>query len=427
MGGKKRGSLRQKRRADVAAHQLSLATTTAGRVVENKDDGELFVIDDVGNVPLQKRLQSEVRKKRERKEALPEQLERKVRKMLKKHDGDKVSDMAKEGRRNLDIKELKRRRSRKQNKTNGAFDLWDADGDDNGTAGKSRVVPVTRGVPPSMGGTAPVILKAQSKESRTHPNAVPTNRLRKERSMAKKKARPTVAVEVALPGQSYRPDREQHQDAVGEALAIELQRKEAEDYKTKPLSGDNHDELNNNGSDSSDSEDDMDTANSNTPTVPKKRPEKLTKAQRNRQKRAQAQTREAQARKKQRLALHDVTEVRKLTKVISRHERTCEEKRKVVSQQKEETRNIPLGTDLYKTTDPLHVPALPVALTEDLNNNGTLRTIKPKGSIMLERLQSLTQRNMANKKSLYKKKNVVQGKKRKTMIKGGNCGHDDFF
>lgn len=402
MGGKKRGSVRQRKRADEVAKELVLNTTSAGQVVEGRADEELFLIDNEGNKHLGRQIRNEAQKRQKKREGLPEQLGRKVKKLLETHDGDaaKITAMAMEGRKNLDVKELRRRRRIATKRTN--FDLWEESGQKGGALESSNINTAT--------------LSNKQQRSREH---------------AKKTARPTVAVELALPGQSYKPDLEHHQDAIGEALAIEIQRNEAREYNSTPLSSaapTNDDDDNNNDSDSdSDSdEDDNDTTATSILDPTKKRFEKLTNAQRNKQKRVREEQIQAKERKRQRQMLHTFTEVKKISKEILVHEKERLERRTMVEQLKQEEQAKPLGTNVYHKSakrDPIRVASLPVALTEELNRNVngdedgngskySLRTIKPKGSLLRERLDSMADRKMAYRKKFNKKK-ITQGKRRK--------------
>lgn len=418
MGGKRRGNVRQQKRAADSATELYERTTTAGRVVENKEDVDLFMIDDVGNTRLSNRLQSEARKKKTRHP--PKELSRKVNKLLKKNGKEAVIRLAARERPNHVSYNDHKKYTKKQKTTNtnknkdqANFDLWD----DGGATRKTKLVPVTRGVGPSVGGTAPIRLAAPSGD------LVPSQKQLKARDRQK-----TIAVEVAGPGQSYRPDKEQHQEAIGEALHIEIRRNDAIRYNATPLIADSVDVQNQDNDDKSDSDSDDtasdsdsddtmdDTSTTTNATHIQKRPTKLTRAQRHRQRRDREQTLQAQARKKQRRFLHDITESRKHAKAVVQDERVLSEKQTVRQKLLEEKRATPMTTERYydQSMDARKVPALPVALTDEL---ASLRAIQPKGSLVVDRLHSLTARSMANAKN-KRKKNEMKSKKRKSIIRG---------
>jgi len=372
---------------------------------------------------------------------------------MKVHENNlsQIETMAKDAKNKRDISVLKRQQ-RKIKRTN--FDLW---GDDNAildidpthnpnltqtTKSKSiKLVPTTRGVSSAVAGTSAVAFIPQTQSQRKHPTSVwnlPSNKLVKKRlhDKVQQSKKPTVAVEVALPGQSYKPDLEQHQDVIGEALTIEIKRKEAEEERKTPIGGpDGMNEetlavLIHSSDEESDSEDEDDDRE-DPKFLPQKKPGKLTTSKRNKQKRARQQEIDSKERKKQKQLLHAITEAQKMTKDINKQDRERSEKKVVVEQLKRDTEmSRPLGTQLYTKladVDPINVPSLPVALTEEIQRGTdgdqlgslySLRTIKPKGNLLKERLESLADRKFANKKALRKKK-VVQGKRRKAGKNGG--------
>lgn len=473
MGGKKRGAPRQQKRGKEIAEKHLLSITTAGTVVETKQDAELFVIDNVGDAPLSKKLLQEAQaqlklQKKLAKKELPKQLALKVKKIIKAHENNlpQIEAMAKEAKDKRDISVLKRQQ-RKIKRTN--FNLWEDETSKVGllnidpthnpnlshtTKSKSiKLVPTTRGVSSSAAGTAPINLVPQTQSQRSNPTSVwnlTSNKLVKRRQYDKfqKSKKPSVAVEVALPGQSYKPDQEQHQDVIGEALTIEIKRKEAEDEKKIPIGGPDgmseetlavliHSSDDNDGSSDDDDDDDADDSDrEEVKFLPQKKPGKLTTAKRNKQKRARQQEIDSKARKKQKQLLHSIEEAKRVAKELKQKDLERMEKKEVVEKLKRDTEMArPLGTQLYTKlaeVDPINVPSLPVALTEEIRRgtNGdnasglySLRTIKPKGNLLKERLESLADRKFANKKTLKKRK-IVQGKKRKA---GKNGGQDLFF
>ena len=119
--------------------------------------------------------------------------------------------------------------------------------------------------------------------------------------------------------------------------------------------------------------------------------------------------------------LASLSEHKKTAKEIAREEAEKAERREELRRLRAERRTEPLGRGVatkLSAIDPIRAPALPVALTEELaeQGGGTLRTVRPKGSLLTDRMESLVDRKMAARKTLTKK-NVVQGKKRK--MRGG--------
>ena len=70
---------------------------------------------------------------------------------------------------------------------------------------------------------------------------------------------------------------------------------------------------------------------------------------------------------------------------------------------------------------PIDAPTYPVALTSELKS-GSLRTIKPKGSLVTDRMASFQDRDMAAKKQT-KRKRRAQGKRRKLKLKVRGKGY----
>jgi nucleolar protein 53 len=248
----------------------------------------------------------------------------------------------------------------------------------------------------------------------------------KDRELQKKTARKTIKVEPAQPGMSYRPDEEQHQDVIGEALSIELLRKEAIEYKNAPLGGGELNEetmaliVGSSDEESSDEEEEDDNIDMNgTGRAPVKRKEKLTRAQRNKQKRIKQEQLALQEKKRKKLLIASLSDAKKVTKEVRKEEAAKLARRQEIQALKDEERAKPIGGNIIGSLaelDPINAPSLPVALTEELKG-GSLRTIKPKGSLVTDRIESFISRKMANRKAISTK-NIVHGKRRKN-IKGG--------
>jgi len=230
--------------------------------------------------------------------------------------------------------------------------------------------------------------------------------------------------------------QEHHQDAIGNALSIEIRRNEAVEYKKKPISdgmslftkefivGSSDDSESEEEEESSDEEEDT---NKTTTAKIIKRKEKLTRAQRNKQKRVKAEQTSLKARKTHKQFLHQANEAHIHNKSIKKLEKEHIKRQSEISKLKKEKKSIPLGKDVWttlSTVDPIRAPALPVALSTELQGgNGTskssggggLRTVIPKGSLVTDRLESMVARNMISKKKLNGRR-VVQGKRRMKRV-----------
>ena len=133
------------------------------------------------------------------------------------------------------------------------------------------------------------------------------------------------------------------------------------------------------------------------------------------------------ARKTHKQFLHQANEVHIHNKSIKKLEKEHIKRQTEISKLKKEKKSIPLGKDVWTTLssiDPIRAPALPVALSTELqggdgtsksSGGGGLRTVIPKGSLVTDRLESMVARNMISKKKLNGRR-VVQGKRRMKRV-----------
>lgn len=416
----KQGSqLRAKKRAKIADQQLQQALTDHGEQtrVQSKKDDELFVLDTQRketaatlkaaavrrNNAAEKKKEAESKKKQ--KYEYSDREKRKIQKVLNTHGKEEIIARAEKGRARLDQKKIRKQISAVVTKP--TFDLWDEPTVDKKRKSRNVAKP-------------PVVDLDPTFDPPTQPEGKQSKKQIKSRKVAQANARPQLAVEVAHPGQSYHPDKEHHQDAIGEALSIEIRRNEAVDYKKRPISEGmsaftkgfivNSDSEEEDSSD--DEEDDTNTAKSTTMV---KRKEKLTRAQRNKQKRVKAEQTALKERKTRKQFMHQVTESHIHNKAVKRAERENAERQAELEKMRAEKRAQPLGKNLWgklSEKDAIRAPSLPVALTAELKKGeGGLRTVTPKGSLVTDRLESMVARNMITKKRQGGRR-IVQGKKR---------------
>jgi len=432
MAKKKGAANRAKRRGDIAADELmeSMLETQEVSKFEAKADEELFVLDTRPDAAAAMHLAAKNAKKRKPSESRTASLNvaqtkknrismidgRHIRKMMNNHSNEQVVTMAAA----TEVRRKQARRSRRNPGTaNAAFDLWDDSAQGNE---ETKIVTVTTGGS-GHAGIAPLnfmaIPKSLLRKDIQQPATMSKKRL-KVRRQFEKTAPNSIKVEPAGPGQSYRPDEEQHQDAIGEALNIELRRKEALDYRNTPIGGGKMSEqtlalLIHSDDESSDEDDDE----GETINTRHKRKEKLTRAQRNKQKRVKALEVELKERRRKKKILNQFDESKKVSKEVRKTEAAKVARREELNVLKAEKVAKPLGVNVFgklSERDPINAPSLPVALSSELQGGG-LRTVKPKGSLLTDRMESMISRKMANRKAAHKK-TVVHGKKRKN-IKGG--------
>lgn len=416
MAVKTRGNAKQRKRADAAAREITerQIAITEKEKLQSQDDDDLFVLDTTGKrgaVGMKPRsTQQTNEKKRGGKLFVLSAGEARVKKLLKIHDAATLQAMAKP---KLTLKN--------SGKTKATFDLW-GNNDNSGTkshktGGKKSKDQLLVPVPAhtmAVAGTAPIELVTQAEALR--------RKQRKSKPHSHKQGQPKIAVDLPHGGQSYQPDKEQHQDIIGEALAVELRRKDAIEYRKTPLWNGMSKEtlalLDNESDSESDGDDyasDDEGANAAGSFQPKKKKEKFTRAQRNRQKRVRQQNIELRERKRQKKFSQSMVELKKIAKTLKREEADKLERKQQLNDILEKKKAEPLGVNLVETLstkiDPINAPSLPVALSCEIAQ-GSLRTIKPKGSLMSERLESMVARNMARKKRIGDKRKVTQGKVR---------------
>jgi len=422
---KQGASLRAAKRAKVANQQLeqALAEQSEQHRVQSKGDEELFVIDTdrketaaSSRAGSRRKAEKEASKKGKHEYSVFEK--RNIQKVVKTHGIEGTIALAEMGRARLHEKKIHTRTAAATVKP--TFDIWDEP-----TPATASSAVETNAPSKSFAAVARPIEMPKPKQM----VAKLSNKQIKARVQALESAPPTLAVEVAHPGQSYHPDKEHHQDAIGEALSIEIRRNEAVEYKEKPLSEGmsaftkefivDSDAEEEESSDDED-EDGGNVDGNNGSTIVKKRKEKLTRAQRNKQKRAKAELTAIKERKQHKQFIHQANEVRQHEKAVKLAEAEQRERQEILSTLKMEKKSKPLGKDVWGTLsqkDPIRAPSFPVALTEELQTNGGaaggggLRTVTPKGSLVTDRLESMVARNMISKKKMEGRR-IVQGKRR---------------
>ena len=230
-----------------------------------------------------------------------------------------------------------------------------------------------------------------------------------------------MSVDVAESGQSYNPDKVQHKKVIENALNVEKKRRVAEELRRAPVSSGMSEEtkkylVGDSDTDESDSDEDDGTQLSEKRPIEKKK-EKMTRAQRNRQKRIRGELKQLAEQKREKKFQKSVGEAKTISKQLRKLEAEQKEKNETLRKLKEESERTK-GKDVYQQMSndvPIYAPTYPVALTSELKS-GSLRTLKPKGSLVTDRMASFQDRDMAPKKQINKKRRI-QGKKRRSKIK----------
>ena len=402
MGRRLRGAaLRAKKRSTLAAQEIveTAAKETETQQVTSKKDEELFVLDTTAVLPSKK--QEERKEKKKRKYTASAKEEAQINKLIGTHSAEKLVELAKTNTS---------KRAKIKKAVNPTFDLWGDEGDGQSPNKKRSSQSETKpGIGPSLAGTKPD--HSQTSTAR----ALPAPKSKK------------VSVDIAESGQSYNPDKVQHKKVIENAFNVERKRHVAEEIKNAPISKGMSDEtkaylLGDSDSDESDLEDESDTAPSEKRPMEKKK-EKLTRAQRNRQKRIREEMKQIAEQKREKKFQKSVGEAKTISKQLRKLEAKQRERNEKLRKLKEDSERTK-GKDVYQQMAneiPIDAPTYPVALTSELKS-GSLRTIKPKGSLVTDRMASFQDRDMAAKKQT-KRKRRVQGKRRKLKLKVRGKGY----
>ena len=278
---------------------------------------------------------------------------------------------------------------------------------------------------------------------------------------------PGVSVDVAKGGQSYRPDPQQHQTVLRQALTVEERRNQAEIDRNTPISPGMSEEtkallLGDSDDDSDDDDDDdNDSCNENDKVemelnVFHKQRDKLTRAQRNKRKRLRQEEQERMNIKKRRIMdnqVYSITRIKKQVNKEKEQEQKRQEQKRLHVQEKVTMNNQQLGTEMelkVSQQDPEMAPTYPVVLTNEMTQQRRqqrqqqqdcygLRTIIPKGNLITDRMVSYALRNLTpqlpfathNNKNKNNKKTrqckQSQQRRKKKKVKGGKEWEGDTF
>ena len=404
MRAAKRIKLSEKESTEVKADRVETQD------LEEKRDDELFVIDTTAVLPSKKQQKKkEIKAKDPRKNpSLKEQAQ--IEKLIHQHSPDTLKELVAKGKISSQV-------AVRKGSVQPSFDLWGSAEDETALSSKKR-----KAVDPVIGSEMAGIKPASHVEIVSRP-ALPAPH-------AKAK---TVTVEVAKAGQSYNPDKVLHTKVLQEAVLVEQKRQKAEKEAKAPISTGMSAEtkayiVGSDDSDDSDNDDEDQEAqdkDTNLTRPVEKIQKKLTRAERNKQKRVRAEQREIENRKRQKKLQNAVAEAKVISKQLSREEIEKNKRREELEKLKSENQRTK-GADVYHRLaeeNPIHAPTYPVALRSELNQTGSaLRVIKPKGSLLTDRMISLTDRDMAAKKQL-KKRIRVEGKRRKMRMKVRGKGY----
>lgn len=410
MGKRLRGAkLRSKKRGTQAEREIveKHAVQVEEAPVTEKADDELFVIDTTAVVASKKQLDKKEKKRKQQSVSAKEQAQ--IQKLVDTHSAKTLKAMAQQT--SITAKRAPKRIKAKQ--TRPTRDLW-ADEDDDDAPSTALVAAAKKSAPMVSSGPHGIVP--------SHHVKIGTTRALPAQLSQHNKDRLPISVDVAKSGQSYNPDHKEHKNAIREALTVESKRekaeKEAKQSASQGMSAETRALLlgDTDTEDEEDSEDESDT--NMTSSIPQKRPEKMTRAQRNKQKRIRAEQYEIQERKRQKQLRHELRGVKSANRKIQQEEAQRKAQKEKIEQLKKESERSK-GKDVYQLLadeNPRYAPTYPVALPGELKST-SLRRIKPKGSLVTDRMVSLMDRGMTAKKQL-KHKMRVEGKRRKVKVRG---------
>lgn len=365
------------------------AKETETQHISKQENDELFVLDTTAVLPSKKQIEKKEKKKRKLTKSAKE--EEQIKKLLETHSVEKLEEIAK-------TNTAKRARIRKD--VDPAFDLW---GDEKKAEEKkkSNAPTVNPAIGSSLAGTRP-----DHKKTKFSTPALPPPSTKK------------INLEVAESGQSYNPDKVHHEKVIESALEVEERRQKAIELNQAPISQGMSKETRAYlvGDSDTESESEEDNETDEKLSIQKKK-EKLTRAQRNKQKRLRKEQKEIEQRKREKKLQKSVGEAKHISKLLRKEEADQREKAEALKKIKEESERTK-GKKVYQQLaieNPIAAPTYPVALPSELKS-GSLRTIKPKGSLITDRMASFLDRDMAPKKQLKLRKRV-QGKRRQQKLK----------
>ncbi|CAL8468446.1 g7986 [Coccomyxa elongata] len=207
-----------------------------------------------------------------------------------------------------------------------------------------------------------------------------------------KPPRPIRPVEIDEPGCSYNPDREQHEETVAHAVAVELQKKIDAEMRAKPPA--THVDWQAETDplleyQVEEQEEESEEELEGTGLVPRRRPHKKTRTVRNKEARVKGQEAELAARQKvkqQRRELQNLDSIGQEISEVEQERERRQQRRERLKAEKALSQPPRLGKMKYQEA------ATQVLLTSDIS--GSLRKLKPAAMLARERFNSLQKRGI---------------------------------
>eukprot|EP00638_Chattonella_subsalsa_P008331 CAMPEP_0117749634 /NCGR_PEP_ID=MMETSP0947-20121206/9846_1 /TAXON_ID=44440 /ORGANISM="Chattonella subsalsa, Strain CCMP2191" /LENGTH=364 /DNA_ID=CAMNT_0005567561 /DNA_START=31 /DNA_END=1125 /DNA_ORIENTATION=- len=322
------------REAEVADEFMDhILEETQQQVMEGKTDSELFVIDKVGS------------KRKRRIASFMKDQKAKGLDKVSKHEQKKMEKLIQTGA--TKVAEVK-----KQGKKEPEYDLWGTDA--------PELVTETKRISKHLTKIGPKV---------------------KKKAEAAKKA----TVLSMHPGQSYNPQTDAHQEMLGMALAVELDREEAKKQAQAPLSTGLSAQtkellMNEEDYESSEEEDNAEESKTLRKTSRRKK-----RSDRNRHRRKKFEDLKTVEKKREKKILKDINRITEINQDLEEEEEESKQKQEVMKKWKEGAEQEKLLANIKK--DPIKADALVVPLSDELH--GTMRQMKNKGSLIKEHMEKL--------------------------------------
>lgn len=376
-----------------AEFEKSVQDAAEEAVITSVDDSALFVVDRKASKSGLKKVEKELKPK-ENKTFISPTEKALIDKVLKKRahsETESVMDFAgkKYGDRYVDIVPRgKRTATTAHGKVELALeDLW-------GNSVSDKDVPITVAMKKTPFDDPNLNVAISI------PSSIPKYRRKELKSQDNQDAKKKRSVKVAVPGQSYHPTQEDHQNALAEALALEMKRQEQLEANRKDvvvavdpkkqkeiaalLLDEDHDDSDDSSDDDSERLVDMEDGDVDDATNKKikKVTKALTKAQRNKKRaRRQAEYEEKKIRQEAAL-LKSIDKVEKFEKDRIAHQAKLEMAKKARELKKKQSED-----EKRKGLSAHEVSAIP--LSDELS--GSLRCVVPKGVAVVDRTSQMLQ------------------------------------
>jgi len=214
-----------------------------------------------------------------------------------------------------------------------------------------------------------------------------------------------VAVKVSNPGTSYNPEATAYKEALKETVTAHVEYEEKkrtmkvirakEEADALPVPKLEDDE----SSDEEEEEVEEEQKEGEEGTTPKRRKkdllpgERITRAQRNKEKRKRITSAHLSERQKEKARLAEIEQAQELAKELEERAKQTEERAKRRKEKRAQELNEEPEPRFSSGHRAAFVPGVEVVLPSDLS--GVMRNLKPHGNLALERFQSLHTRNMA--------------------------------